>query len=104
MWEHAWCYMNEQRTEVPVGRQEKDRKSVGDGTQASKTKEIRMGKCPRKIRGNVFVSVLEPPTVEDLQPPFNTPFQERLANQRIAFPCPAKGMQHSGEQGMGNRS
>uniref|UniRef100_A0A8C2MET6 Hemicentin-1 n=1 Tax=Cricetulus griseus TaxID=10029 RepID=A0A8C2MET6_CRIGR len=35
--------------------------------------------------------VQEPPTVEDLQPPFNTPFQERLANQRIAFPCPAKG-------------
>ncbi|XP_052593110.1 hemicentin-1 isoform X2 [Peromyscus californicus insignis] len=35
--------------------------------------------------------VQEPPTVEDLQPPFNTPFQERLANQRITFPCPAKG-------------
>lgn len=57
-----------------------------------------MGKCPRKVRGNVFVFVLEPPTVEDLQPPFNTPFQERLANQRIAFPCPAKGMRHSGVQ------
>lgn len=51
-----------------------------------------MGECPRKARDNVFVFVLEPPTVEDLQPPFNTPFQERLANQRIAFPCPAKGM------------
>ncbi|XP_036351171.2 hemicentin-1 [Ochotona princeps] len=35
--------------------------------------------------------VQEPPTVEVLEPPFNTPFQERVANQRIAFPCPAKG-------------
>ncbi|XP_021053028.1 hemicentin-1 [Mus pahari] len=39
----------------------------------------------------VTLHVQEPPSVEDLQPPFNTPFQERLANQRIAFPCPAKG-------------
>lgn len=35
--------------------------------------------------------VQEPPTLEDLEPPYNTPFQERVANQRIAFPCPAKG-------------
>ncbi|XP_011246353.1 hemicentin-1 isoform X3 [Mus musculus] len=39
----------------------------------------------------VTLHVQEPPSVEDLQPPFNTPFQERLANQRIEFPCPAKG-------------
>ncbi|NXW73911.1 HMCN1 protein, partial [Hirundo rustica] len=39
----------------------------------------------------VTVQVQEPPTIEDLDPPFNSPFQERVANQRIAFPCPAKG-------------
>uniref|UniRef100_A0A8C6QPP1 Hemicentin-1 n=1 Tax=Nannospalax galili TaxID=1026970 RepID=A0A8C6QPP1_NANGA len=39
----------------------------------------------------ITLHVQEPPTVEDLEPPFNTPFQERLANQRITFPCPAKG-------------
>lgn len=32
-----------------------------------------------------------PPVVEVLEPPFNSPLQERVANQRIAFPCPAKG-------------
>ncbi|XP_062920094.1 hemicentin-1 isoform X2 [Mobula hypostoma] len=41
---------------------------------------------------NTTVQVHEPPTVEDPGPPFNTPFQERMANQRIAFPCPAKGI------------
>ncbi|NXO39218.1 HMCN1 protein, partial [Locustella ochotensis] len=40
----------------------------------------------------VTVQVQEPPTIEDLDPPFNSPFQERVANQRIAFPCPAKGV------------
>ncbi|VTJ81530.1 Hypothetical predicted protein, partial [Marmota monax] len=39
----------------------------------------------------IILHVQEPPTMEDLEPPFNIPFQERLANQRIAFPCPAKG-------------
>ncbi|KAI4563342.1 hypothetical protein MJT46_010951, partial [Ovis ammon polii x Ovis aries] len=47
------------------------------------------------IAGNVTQSVKlnvhEPPILEDLEPPYNTPFQERVANQRIAFPCPAKG-------------
>uniref|UniRef100_A0A8B9SMW0 Hemicentin 1 n=1 Tax=Anas platyrhynchos TaxID=8839 RepID=A0A8B9SMW0_ANAPL len=28
---------------------------------------------------------------DDLDPPYNSPFQERVANQRIAFPCPARG-------------
>lgn len=32
-----------------------------------------------------------PPVVEVSEPPFNSPLQERVANQRIAFPCPAKG-------------
>ncbi|KAI1236572.1 hypothetical protein IHE44_0014825 [Lamprotornis superbus] len=40
----------------------------------------------------VTLQVQEPPTIEDLDPPFNSPFQERVANQRIAFPCPAKGI------------
>lgn len=30
MWEYTWRYMIEQQTEVPVGRQEKGRKLVGD--------------------------------------------------------------------------
>nr|XP_061790885.1 hemicentin-1-like [Nerophis lumbriciformis] len=33
-----------------------------------------------------------PPVVEVLEPPFNSPLQERIAKQRIAFPCPAKGL------------
>uniref|UniRef100_A0A8C9DLV3 Hemicentin-1 n=1 Tax=Prolemur simus TaxID=1328070 RepID=A0A8C9DLV3_PROSS len=39
----------------------------------------------------IALHVQEPPTVEDLEPPYNTPFQERVVSQRIAFPCPAKG-------------
>ncbi|XP_077188775.1 hemicentin-1 isoform X2 [Paroedura picta] len=39
----------------------------------------------------IIVHVQEPPTVSDLDPPYNTPLQERVANQRIALPCPAKG-------------
>ncbi|XP_059503813.1 hemicentin-1 isoform X2 [Stegostoma tigrinum] len=41
---------------------------------------------------NTTVQVHEPPTVEDPGPPYSNPFQERVANQRIAFPCPAKGI------------
>ncbi|XP_074524022.1 hemicentin-1 [Halichoeres trimaculatus] len=40
----------------------------------------------------VRVLVQVPPVVEVLEPPFNRPLQERVANQRIAFPCPAKGL------------
>ncbi|NXJ63832.1 HMCN1 protein, partial [Rostratula benghalensis] len=40
----------------------------------------------------ITVQVQESPTFEDLDPPYNNPFQERVANQRIAFPCPAKGI------------
>ncbi|XP_047561044.1 hemicentin-1 isoform X2 [Lutra lutra] len=39
----------------------------------------------------ITLHVQEPPTLEDLEPPYNTPFQERVASERIAFPCPAKG-------------
>ncbi|XP_049724489.1 hemicentin-1 isoform X1 [Elephas maximus indicus] len=39
----------------------------------------------------ITLHVQEPPTLEDLEPPYNTPFQERVANQRIAFPCPVRG-------------
>uniref|UniRef100_A0A8C8RXS5 Hemicentin 1 n=1 Tax=Pelusios castaneus TaxID=367368 RepID=A0A8C8RXS5_9SAUR len=45
-----------------------------------------------KIIYSVFAFLLEPPTLDDLDPPYNTPFQERVANQRVAFPCPAKGI------------
>uniref|UniRef100_A0A4W3JWV4 Hemicentin 1 n=1 Tax=Callorhinchus milii TaxID=7868 RepID=A0A4W3JWV4_CALMI len=38
------------------------------------------------------LQIHQPPSVEDPGPPYNTPFQERVANQRIAFPCPAKGI------------
>uniref|UniRef100_A0A3Q3ALP3 Hemicentin 1 n=1 Tax=Kryptolebias marmoratus TaxID=37003 RepID=A0A3Q3ALP3_KRYMA len=42
-------------------------------------------------RDEARVKVLvQPPVVEVLEPPFNSPMQERVANQRIAFPCPAK--------------
>ncbi|NWQ77372.1 HMCN1 protein, partial [Columbina picui] len=40
----------------------------------------------------IALQVQESPTIEDLDPPYNSPFQERVANQRIAFPCPAKGI------------
>ncbi|XP_009575209.1 PREDICTED: hemicentin-1-like, partial [Fulmarus glacialis] len=40
----------------------------------------------------ITVQVQESPTIDDLDPPYNNPFQERVANQRIAFPCPAKGV------------
>ncbi|XP_058494160.1 hemicentin-1 isoform X1 [Solea solea] len=40
----------------------------------------------------VQLLVQVPPVVEVLEPPFNSPLQERVANQQIAFPCPAKGL------------
>ncbi|XP_075792870.1 hemicentin-1 isoform X2 [Pelodiscus sinensis] len=39
----------------------------------------------------ITIQVQEAPLIDDLDPPYNTPFQERVANQRVAFPCPAKG-------------
>ncbi|KFP01647.1 Hemicentin-1, partial [Calypte anna] len=40
----------------------------------------------------ITVQVQVSPTIKDLDPPYNSPFQERVANQRVAFPCPAKGV------------
>ncbi|XP_062437683.1 hemicentin-1 [Rhea pennata] len=40
----------------------------------------------------ITLQVQEPPTIADLNPPYSSPFQERVANQRVAFPCPAKGI------------
>ncbi|NXX95340.1 HMCN1 protein, partial [Centropus bengalensis] len=54
-------------------------KCVATNTAGSDTSEI-------------TVQVQESPTISDLEPPYNTPFQERVANQRTAFPCPAKGV------------
>ncbi|XP_046908014.1 hemicentin-1 [Hypomesus transpacificus] len=42
-------------------------------------------------QANTQLLVQVPPVVDVLEPPFNSPLQERVANQRIAFPCPAKG-------------
>ncbi|XP_053542916.1 hemicentin-1 isoform X1 [Ictalurus punctatus] len=41
---------------------------------------------------SIQLQVQVPPVVEVSEPPFNSPLQERVANQRIAFPCPAKGL------------
>uniref|UniRef100_A0A3Q2CT39 Hemicentin-1 n=1 Tax=Cyprinodon variegatus TaxID=28743 RepID=A0A3Q2CT39_CYPVA len=43
-------------------------------------------------QAQVKVQVQVPPVVEVPEPPFNSPLQERVLNQRIAFPCPAKGL------------
>ncbi|CAH2311914.1 hemicentin-1 isoform X2 [Pelobates cultripes] len=40
---------------------------------------------------NVTVEIHAPPTLSDLEPPYNNPFQERVSKQQISFPCPAKG-------------
>ncbi|XP_073667498.1 hemicentin-1 isoform X2 [Paramisgurnus dabryanus] len=40
---------------------------------------------------NIQLQVQVPPVVEVSEPPFNSPLQERVVNQQIAFPCPAKG-------------
>ncbi|XP_034265503.1 hemicentin-1 isoform X1 [Pantherophis guttatus] len=39
----------------------------------------------------IMIQVQEPPTVGALDPPYNSPFQERIAKEQIAFPCPIKG-------------
>ncbi|XP_076872442.1 hemicentin-1 isoform X2 [Brachyhypopomus gauderio] len=41
---------------------------------------------------SIDLQVQVPPVVEVSEPPFNSPLQERVAHQRIAFPCPAKGL------------
>ncbi|KAM4642152.1 hemicentin-1 [Discoglossus pictus] len=42
-------------------------------------------------RSNVTVEVHAAPTLSDLEPPYDNPFQERIAKQQISFPCPVKG-------------
>ncbi|XP_039213555.1 hemicentin-1 isoform X2 [Crotalus tigris] len=39
----------------------------------------------------IMIQVQEPPSVGALDPPYNSPFQERVAKEQIAFPCPIKG-------------
>ncbi|XP_023195302.1 hemicentin-1 [Xiphophorus maculatus] len=43
-------------------------------------------------QAQVKLQVQVPPVVEVPEPPFNSPLQERVLNQRIAFPCLAKGL------------
>ncbi|NWX99119.1 HMCN1 protein, partial [Nothoprocta ornata] len=40
----------------------------------------------------ITLQVQEPPTIDDIDPSYSSPFQERVANQRVAFPCPVKGV------------
>ncbi|XP_010130628.1 PREDICTED: hemicentin-1, partial [Buceros rhinoceros silvestris] len=40
----------------------------------------------------ITVQVQDSPTIEDLDPSYNSLFQERVANQRVAFPCLVKGI------------
>ncbi|XP_018408468.1 PREDICTED: hemicentin-1 [Nanorana parkeri] len=40
---------------------------------------------------NVTIEVQAPPTLSDLEPPYDKAHQERLSSQQVAFPCPAKG-------------
>ncbi|XP_043941249.1 hemicentin-1 [Protopterus annectens] len=42
-------------------------------------------------KSDVDLKIQEPPSIEEVAPPYNTPFQERVANQRMVFPCPVKG-------------
>ncbi|MED6295213.1 hypothetical protein CHARACLAT_029366, partial [Characodon lateralis] len=60
-------------------------------------------------QARVKVQVQVPPVVEVLEPPFNSPLQERVLNQRIELPCPAKGLPkpvirwlRNGQELMGN--
>ncbi|KAG8556198.1 hypothetical protein GDO81_017962 [Engystomops pustulosus] len=40
---------------------------------------------------NVTVEIRAPPTLSNLEPPYDKTNQERISNQWVAFPCPAKG-------------
>lgn len=40
----------------------------------------------------LFVFIIAPPTLSDLEPPYDKTHQERLSSQQVAFPCPAKGI------------
>ncbi|KAJ3600174.1 hypothetical protein NHX12_034124, partial [Muraenolepis orangiensis] len=64
--------------------------SVGLGDEGSYTCVASNTAGTDEARVQLMVQV--PPVVEVLEPPFNSPLQERVANQRIAFPCPATGL------------
>ncbi|KAG7265216.1 hypothetical protein CRUP_009103 [Coryphaenoides rupestris] len=64
--------------------------SVGLGDEGSYSCLASNSAGTDEARVQLLVQV--PPVVEVLEPPFNSPLQERVANQRIAFPCPAKGL------------
>ena len=85
-----------------MSNQEEKHSSQGDYQCKCRKREAgvicslrRIQYCPRKACDNAFIFLIEPPILEDLEPPYNIPFQERVANQRIAFPCPAKGVYDS---------
>ena len=85
-----------------MSNQEEKHSSQGDYQCKRRKREAgvicslrRIQYCPRKACDNTFIFLIEPPILEDLEPPYNIPFQERVANQRIAFPCPAKGVYDS---------
>eukprot|EP00079_Xenopus_tropicalis_P024320 XP_012816895.1 PREDICTED: hemicentin-1 [Xenopus tropicalis] len=40
---------------------------------------------------NATVEIYAPPTLSDLEPPYNKQNQERISRQQISFPCPVKG-------------
>ncbi|XP_063796284.1 hemicentin-1 isoform X2 [Pseudophryne corroboree] len=40
---------------------------------------------------NVTVEIRAPPTLSDLEPPYDKTNQERISSQQVSFPCPAKG-------------
>ncbi|MEE6496307.1 hypothetical protein FKM82_002295, partial [Ascaphus truei] len=40
---------------------------------------------------NVTVEIQAPPTLSDLEPPYDNPYQERVTKQQISLPCPAEG-------------
>ncbi|KAM4722858.1 hemicentin-1 [Rhinophrynus dorsalis] len=42
-------------------------------------------------KANVTVEIHVPPTLADLEPPYDNPLQERISKQQISFPCPVKG-------------
>ena len=66
---------------------QEEKHSIRESTSAKAGREAgvkrslrRIQYCPRKACDNAFIFLIEPPILEDLEPPYNTPFQERVAN------------------------